>query len=67
MIMSCCCSACLDFFSQTFSIAHILFLLILIFYWNLVDVQYCVSFRYAAKQFSYTHTYIYSFSDPFSI
>ena len=30
----------------------------LILYWNIVDLQCCVSFRYAAMWFSYTYTYI---------
>ena len=34
--------------------------LIFILYWNIVYLQYCISFRYTAKRFSYT--YIHSFS-----
>ena len=34
-----------------------------IIYWSLVDVKYCVSFRYVAMWFSYTS--IHSFSDSF--
>ena len=33
------------------------------FYWNIFDLQCCVSFRYKAKWFSYTYTCIHSFSD----
>ena len=33
------------------------------FYWSIVDLQCCVSFRYIAKGLSYTH--IHSFSDSF--
>ena len=47
-----------------------LFFLICIFfkfYWIIVDLQCCVSFRCTAKWFSYTYTYIHSFSDPFPI
>ena len=43
------------------------FYLIFILYWNIVDLQCCVSFRCAAKWFSYTYTYIHSFSDSFPI
>ena len=31
--------------------------------WSIVKLQCCVSFRYTAKWFSYTHKYVYSFSD----
>ena len=42
------------------------FYLIFILYWSIVDLQYCVSFRYTAKRFSYTYTYIHSFFRYFS-
>ena len=41
--------------------------LINFFYWNIVDLQCCISFRYTAKWFSYTYTNIHSFSDSFPI
>ena len=41
----------------------------IIFYWNVADLKYCVSFRCAANWFSYTYininTYIHSFSYSF--
>ena len=36
-------------------------------YWNLVDLQCCVSFKCIVKSISYTHTYIHSFLDSFPI
>ena len=37
------------------------------FYWSIVDLQYCISFRCTAKWFSYTYIYIYIYiSPPFS-
>ena len=45
--------------------------LVFILSWNIVDLQYCVSFRCTAKCSSYTHTHththIHSFSDSFPI
>ena len=43
----------------------VFFNLIFILYWGIVDLQCCVNFRYTAKWFSYTYTYIHSFSDSF--
>ena len=37
------------------------------FYWSIVDLQCCVSFRCTAKWFSSTYTYVHSFSDSFLI
>ena len=37
-----------------------------IFYWSIVDLQCCVSFRCTAKWISYTYTYIHSFYRLFS-
>ena len=37
------------------------------FYWSIVDLQCCVSFRYTAKWISYTYTYIHSVLDSFPI
>ena len=37
------------------------------FYWSLVDLQCCISFRCTAKWISYTYTYIHSFLDSFPI
>ena len=37
------------------------------FYWDIVDLQCCVSFRCTAKWISYTYTYIHSFLDSFPI
>ena len=37
------------------------------FYWSIVDLQCCVSFRCTAKWISYTYTHIYSFLDYFPI
>ena len=36
---------------------------IFLLYWNMVDLQFCVSFRCTGNWFSYTH--IHSFSVPF--
>ena len=44
-----------------------IFNLIFILYWNIVDLQYCISFRHTAKWFSYMYTYILSLSDSFPI
>ena len=41
--------------------------LLFILYWNIVDLQCCVSFKYIAKWFSYAYTFIHSFSDSFPI
>ena len=49
------------------SFLTVIIFLILILYWSIVDLQCCVSFRGTAKWFSYTYTYICSFSDSFSI
>ena len=37
------------------------------FYWSIVDLQCCVSFRCTAKWISYTYTYSHSFLDSFPI
>ena len=37
------------------------------FYWSVVDLQCCVSFRCTAKWISYTYTYIHSFLGSFPI
>ena len=37
------------------------------FYWSIVDLQCCVSFRCTAKWVTYTNTYIHSFLDSFPI
>ena len=42
-------------------------LIIIIFYWSIVDSQRCVSFRCTAKWFSYTYVSIYSSSDSFPL
>ena len=34
--------------------------LIFIWYWNIVYLQCCISFRYAAKWFSYTYIHLFS-------
>jgi len=39
----------------------------LTFYWSIVDLQCCISFRCTAKWISYICTYIHSFSDSFPI
>ena len=46
---------------------HSSFLFLFNFYWSIVDLQCCVSFRCTGKWISYTYTYIYSFLDSFSI
>jgi len=33
-------------------------LLFFIFYWSIVDLQYCVSFRYMAKEYMYISEYL---------
>ena len=45
----------------------LLFLSHLFIHCNIVDLQCCVSFRYTAKWFSYTYTYIYFFRILFSL
>ena len=70
-------SFCLFIFSWIFSDKYVclcdfitifsFFNLIFILYWSIVDLKCCVSFRYTAKWFSYTYTYIHSFSDSFPI
>ena len=40
---------------------------IYLFFWNIVDLQWSVSFWCTAKWFSYTFTYIHSFSYSFLI
>ena len=42
-----------------------LYNLIFILYWSIVDLQCYLSFRCTEKWFSYTYTYIHSFSDSF--
>ena len=37
------------------------------FFWNIVDLPCCVSFRYTAKWISYMYMYIHSLSDSFPI
>ena len=37
------------------------------FYWSIVDLQCCVSFRCTAKWIIYTYAYIHSFLDSFPI
>ena len=50
---------------QWLSIAFFLKFFKIHFYWNIADLQYCVSFCYTATLISYT--YIYSFSDYFAL
>ena len=38
---------------------HFIRFLFLFFYWNIVDLQCCVGFRYTAKWFSFIYIYIY--------
>ena len=45
----------------------IIFYLIFMLYWRIVDLQYCVSFRCTTKLLSCTYTHIHSFSDSFPI
>ena len=45
----------------------IIFYLIFMLYWRIVDLQYCVSFRCTTKSLSYTCIHIHSFSDSFPI
>ena len=33
------------------------------FFWSVVDLQYCISFRYSAMWFSFIYIYIYTCSD----
>ena len=40
----------------------VIFFSLFTFYWSLVDLQCCVSFKCTAKWFSYTYTYSHSFS-----
>ena len=58
-LLSCC-------INLPFPVSHCIFKK---FYWRIVDLQCCVSFRCTAKWFSYTYinTYIHSFSDSFPI
>ena len=44
-----------------------LFCFVFNFYWNIVDLQHCVSLCCTAKWISYTYTYIHSFLDSFPI
>ena len=61
----CCCNSSLTIFValKMFFIKKIFFIL----YWNLADLQCCISFRYTEKGFRYTYRNIYSFSDSFPI
>ena len=60
-----CCSVCLQFPPSfaLFLVPSLLFLMFFkkIFYWSIVDLQYCVSFRCTAQRFSYIYKYIYIF------
>ena len=42
-----------------YTLNYILFFLT--FYWSIVDLQYCATFRDSAKWFGYTHTHIYKY------
>ena len=48
---------------------QIFFCLLYLFYWHIVDLQYCVSFRRTAKGSSfisvYIYTYIYTYTDTY--
>ena len=45
----------------------VFFNLVFILYENIVGFQCCVGFRYTAKWFGHTYTYVYSSSDSFPI
>ena len=54
------------FFWQ-YSLKLLFFMFLKKCFWNIVDLQFCVSFRCTAKSFSCTYTYIHSFSDSFPL
>ena len=37
------------------------------FYWHVVDLQRCVSFRHTAKRVSFAYAHLHSFSDSFLV
>ena len=53
MVLFCFYLMCQRFFSSAYTITHSLFN----FYWNIVDLHYCVRFRCTAKWFNYIYIY----------
>ena len=53
-------SAFPPFTGNVLQVFYIVFYLIFILYWGIIDLQCCVSFRYTAKWFSHTCMFIFS-------
>ena len=51
----------ISFNSFCLYVPHLYFIFYFNFYWSVVDLQCCISFRCTAKWISYTYTYIHSF------
>ena len=45
----------------TFGVVYFFSSMRYVFFWSIIDLQCCVSFKYTAKWISFTYTYIHSF------